>query len=419
MKVLLLGHFQDFNSLSINKKYEFAINLGNQFKKFNIDCYLVDYGKKLIKTNKSIFKKHIILNRKKLKILTFIELIKEYKYLYKLIFQKPILMRIASGKAKYNLIRRIIPQISPKLIMVWNPHLIEHQLIKKYCERNNIKFLAMEGSLVPGAVDIDENGSQCDSVLIKKNINYKDFTIKASMRQKVESYLEFITKNRLSKKRQENKYVDKDFKKLIHNNKINILLLGMDEVNTGILDFSGETKKCWSPHFKHSADVLDYLSTIYAKKNYSIAYKCHPNMKGKEKIVNENILLVNNTDLYDLIPEVDIVLTIGSSTCIQSILLEKPTILLGTNNLAGKDITYELNHKYELQGLISKALSQSDCKVVKKNLIEYFSFMVSYYTYAYSTEYKKYFHKSEFYLARDVEKYINVKNDSNFHYKIQ
>ena len=196
-------------------------------------------------------------------------------------------------------------------------------------------------------------------------------------------------------------------------NKIKILFLGMDDLNTGMLDSERQLKE-WSPHFNNSQDVLNYLSRSYSKNECLVVYKQHPNMIGNEKVVfHENVVLLNDVDLYDLIEMSDVVLTIGSSTCVQGILLNKPTILLGRNNLSNKNITYELENRNDLINLIIKVLKEDKSRDTQEKLVNFFCVLVQHYSYSYSNEFKKNFGRDEFHLCKNICLYLS--SNVSFH----
>lgn len=407
------------------KKINLLFKANVFFKKLGLDLILVDYSS----INSITSRKIKYLNFNNIKSKTRIS----YRYrlwvlMYLLIMRRqnislPISMIISqkslrgySYKQILNhlctiiaLYTTLIKQYKINAVIVWNAETPYHLLFRQICYLNKIKFLGIEGGMVPGTVEIDFYGTNANGSIQQNRHSFNKLSICRQDVELAKKYLSFIKHNKFSKKHQP---VSSESKKIIKNkNKSIILLAGIDEKGTNLL-WSSKKKHCaFSPFYTTEKELLNDLIKIAEVDNYQIIYKVHPNsaLCSSQSMKSEQNLFYDysNVDIFDLINVSDVMITIGSTVSIHSIIFGKPVVLVGVNSLYGFNICYDLKNQEDLRRTIKKALSKIGFTNMQKRLIEYVARSTRYYSIPFSKYCEEYYDNGGEKLANKINQMIN------------
>lgn len=290
-----------------------------------------------------------------------------------------------------------------KLVLVWNPHLAMHYLIKYLCLSCDISWLALEGGLVPGSVDVDAVGNQPCGLLVRKSKAFKALNVTNDELMRMEDYLQYVRTNRISKKISTAKS-GKDV--LSMKSRPRIFVAGMDEINTGICLRTSPFSRSWSPVFRNEMHLLEQVTDWAVKNGVEVVYKPHPNMVQCEQVKLADVRTEVSRDIYDLISASDVIVTLASSVGMQAILLGKPLVLAGVNGMIAKGIAYEVHKEADLDRALENAFSYGLTLSMKKNFINFCAKVVRYYSFAYSAQFEEAFGRGVHVVATRISEFL-------------
>lgn len=278
-------------------------------------------------------------------------------------------------------------KIKPDFFVGWNgdgPHMIYVPKIVATILKKPIVFV--ERGLLPDSYIIDSQG-----VNFKSNIagSYTPLLTKERY-QKAEAYIEkFINSNssivNLNQKILNNKPEIIDRLKLSKNGYI--FFPEQIEGDSNIV--------LNSPKFKSMTNVAEELLISAKALNLSLVIRQHPENKNNNIKYPDDVIICNDIHIHSLLRNSEFNVTINSTTGLESLLLRKPTFVLGNSIYSGKGFTFDVRNYEEIIDKYKLYSSNSEILEKQKNL--FFTFLS--------------------YLLSDYL-IFNNKSDSNEHLKI-
>ena len=231
---------------------------------------------------------------------------------------------------------------------------------------------------MPGTVEIDRHGHLVNTSITndlkffnKKSLSEDDLKV-------TRDYLELVKRNNYSKKHQPiNSSLPSNLNTPI------IFLAGIDENAVASNSIHSSRRKVFSPHYKNENELLMALIEICKKNNFTLLYKQHPNVQLVSPAAHgDGYLLVNDFNSLDLIDQSDLLITIGSTLHVHSLMRLKPVLIAGNSPLIKYDLVSHLRSKQDLELTLKACLGSV---VNYDGLIEYMSRLIKYYSFSYSS----------------------------------
>lgn len=256
-------------------------------------------------------------------------------------------------------------KIKPDFFVGWNgdgPHMIYVPKIVATILKKPIVFV--ERGLLPNSYVIDPQG-----VNFKSNIagSYTPLLTKERY-QKAEAYVEkFINSNasivNLNEKILNNK--DEIIDRLKLNKNGYIFFPEQIEGDSNII--------LNSPKFKSMADAAEELLISAKELNLSLVIRQHPENKNNNIKYPDDVIICNDIHIHSLLRNSEFNVTINSTTGLESLLLRKPTFVLGNSIYSGKGFTFDVRNSEEITDKYSSYSSNKDILEKQKNL--FFTFL--------------------------------------------
>lgn len=307
--------------------------------------------------------------------------------------------------------QKILSDEAVDVVIVWNPHAGNHLLLKELCRIYDISFLGIEGGLVPGTVELDNGGHQADGAIQRNILKFQSLEVSEKEVELADDYLRYVKSNRISKKEQSKSGVSlASLKRAMPI----VFLAGVDQRATGILSSYEGEKNLFSPFYLREKDLFKDLIDIARTEGYQVVYKPHPNSKFlpteylEFDFELEDHLVLRDADLFDLIDASDLMVTIGSTVSIHSILQDKPVVLAGVNAFRGTGICHDLVAQADLSTLLKKAFERHDFDKQKRRLVEFTARSMKYYSSPYSKYCEEFYGNAGEMLANRVKQILDV-----------
>lgn len=137
-------------------------------------------------------------------------------------------------------------------------------------------------------------------------------------------------------------------------------------------EFAAVGREFFNPEFGKQINVLRYIKETLKNNNSIHVYlRMHPNMKGMTEEAIQDIKELAGSNFFIIPPESainsyklmdlsNIVITFGSTTGVEAVYSEKPSILIGNSMYRNLNITYNPETLQELSNLLVQDLMKKD-----------------------------------------------------------
>ena len=281
----------------------------------------------------------------------------------------------------YNYINLLLDKLEPCRVILWNEFYAFHIIFKNLCIEKGIDVCFMEFGNIPGTFSVDNDGQQGESrIALRQRWGYN----RAFDTGKI---IYWIRQNRLNRNRQPTIQFGRADILGYREDKPVILYLGQDDYESCLYPYTWRTKRFHSPYFKSSDSAARMIERICRSNSWNFVYKLHPIMaqlgNTYELHRQTNGVVVNDVDLYSVIENADIVLTILSQGAYHALIHEKPVIMLGYNQLRNKGCIYQLKGGSwrKLEHLMKKALRKGFTDKQRKRFENHVAYLLGKYLY--------------------------------------
>lgn len=302
-----------------------------------------------------------------------------------------------------------IKQIQPKLMVLWNQFTWPALLIREICSQLSIRVIFLEYGYLPGSIVLNESGQMADSEIVKLG-DYQKKTLSSSDSKRALNYLNYAKELQLDRKGDDNVALVReefDFQDGLTN-----LYLGQNDLVSGLVPDWTPMRKRHSPFFTSSIEALLTLDELCQDKQLNLVFRPHPLTrdedlkKCQDSFIEPSFVVDKVPDLYRSIKKVDLVTTILSTGAYISLLLNKPTILLGRNSLTSSQCVYELSSLEDLESVYEKALHYGFTDEMKKYWIDHAAVLLKHYLYPVNKEFDHLFTLKTSDLASRIQSYL-------------
>lgn len=274
-------------------------------------------------------------------------------------------------------IKRLIKELKPKEIYLWNIYYPFHRIIKHVAEINQIPVKCVEFGCIPGTIAIDDVGQQGEAFPYRKKELFSKNRVSSQMLRETQERLDHIYRTGENRNSQEaeNNFVFIENKE---NNYKNILFLGCNDLESTFM--SSDKKKTASSLFSSSGEAYKFVKNKCKKNKWTLKYKPHPIevIRYGREIYDENYVSGNINWIID---SADLVITPFSQCAYVSMIRGVPVILLGFSELSGTGAVYEVDRKYEFESTVKIALDDGITTKMKENFLIHVARMINYYLY--------------------------------------
>lgn len=276
----------------------------------------------------------------------------------------------------YEYYADIYSKMKPEITIVWNRFLPAHEIVVNICKEKGIKVLYAENGVLPGTWVLEESGQMGASDVAVKSEEFLNKTVTDEDLSKSDEILAYLKESGDNRYTQEMFDMDERIKACKEKNKPLILFAGNYDAHAGLVPYNEEARTYHSPFFKSSNEAVSALAKIAEKNNWTVIYKPHPKAIDKAFVSRfpDSVIYIEQGNLNDLIDCVDVVATLTSQTSYISCIRGKATLLLGRNQLTGKQALYEIDSLEELESVLGDAINNgmtdSQKKMFKKHIAQ-------------------------------------------------
>lgn len=253
-----------------------------------------------------------------------------------------------------------LDKLTPNYVFLWNQFNALHRHFAAILDARGIAYGFFHDGLLPGSIALDFDGEMGESWISRNPNKFQAIDVTPDDRTRAQEFLDALQSRNLNRHAQRDDIDVADALEAIqrHNRPI-IFYAGQIDWHAGISP-DGPQRLCHSPFYTSTLDALAHLDEVAGDLGVFILFKPHPISKDKYTFLDANdypnTLILSSATLESCIQVADIVATIASQTSYVALMAGKPVMMLGRNQITGKDLTYDMATREDLKRLILTAL---------------------------------------------------------------
>ncbi len=252
--------------------------------------------------------------------------------------------------------KRVLNFNSPKFVFLWGSTCPMSRLLKFLCDELVIPYLVMERGHFPGTIGVNAAAQfyNSSSSLIPNNPQYDTDTY-----LKIKEWTEAHTEVPYAYK---NKEISTEHK-IFSDDRLKILFIGVNDVGSGIAYADKRVLEQHSTYYHSSYNALVDLHKAIniVCPEALLIIKPHPADKcNYEKIVSDNVILEQTTNINELIKVSDICVTLSTTSIAKCIVEEKPILLMSQCDISGQNIAYECVTPSDISVMLRSAINSEN-----------------------------------------------------------
>jgi FMN phosphatase YigB (HAD superfamily) len=280
----------------------------------------------------------------------------------------------------YRYLNDVLDILNPKFVMLWNQFHAFSMIAEGVCRERGVKIIYMEFGVLPGTYVIETAGQMGESRPSVYHDEFKRLPVTEKETEKAYGVWNYLYESRLNRRKQaEADSKDEILKRLVPG-RPTVFFAGQNDYESGLCPYTDRAREFHSPIFKSTEEAIVRIAEICKINGWNIIYKKHPTMAMFEKPSDppENVIEVD-ADINDVIDISDVTVTILSQVSYIALIRGKPTVMLGYNQLRGKDCAYEAYDEGLIEKTISKAISSGFTDKQKKAFATHIAQLNKYY----------------------------------------
>lgn len=282
-----------------------------------------------------------------------------------------------------------LDEYTPSYVFLWNQFNALHRHFAAILDKRGIQYGFFHDGLLPGSVAFDFDGEMGESWIAKDPDKFQAIEVSLEDRARAQEFLDTLQSRNIDRHIQRDNISVADALEAIrrHDRPI-VFYAGQVDWHAGICP-DGPQRLPHSPFYTSTLDALAHLDKVAGKLGVFILFKPHPISKDKYVYLDAsdypNTLILNSATLNACINAADIVTTIASQTSYVALMAGKSVMMMGRNQITGKDLTYDLTSRGSLKDLILTALKDPLAQSRKNGLADHVARLEKAYLFDFNT----------------------------------
>ena len=275
--------------------------------------------------------------------------------------------------------------LKPKIIIIWNQFHPLSQTATIAARQSGVPVCFTEYGVLPETVNFDILGQMGESSIARHPQNFNSLPLSQKDLDNSTIALDYYFKTGINRRAQ-NRYGEISEKIImLANGRPIIFYAGHNDLAAGMFPYKETSHDFHSPNFKSSTEAAQEIFRLADDNGWFVLYKPHP-FYSKDKIgqLPSHVLKIEDGNINECIDAADVVCTVLSQVSYISQIRNKPTVLLGYNQMRGSGATYEAFVKNEISLQINQALKFGISSSQKQAWKEHVARLLKYYLYSFN-----------------------------------
>jgi len=286
--------------------------------------------------------------------------------------------------AAFDFTAKLITQLNPVLMIIWNQFHPLSIAAQSAARQSGVKTAFIEYGLLPGTLNFDFLGQMGESAIARYPQDFNALRIEEQDIRQAGRLVRQLKQSGANRRKQPGLGQLGETLRQRANGKRIILFAGHNDHASGVIPYDDRARQFHSPFFRSSAEAISALEKIARDNDWFLIYKPHPFASRAQKVNgNECLAVIDNVDINDCIDLADCVVTVLSQVSYVSLIRNKPLVMLGYNQLYGKDCHYQAEVPEEVYSSVRSALSKGFTQSQKAAWHQHVARLMKHYLYRY------------------------------------
>ncbi|MCP5047681.1 MAG: hypothetical protein GY940_10950, partial [bacterium] len=165
-------------------------------------------------------------------------------------------------------------ETTPALCIMWHEFNGRNYILRYICRQLGLPYLYIEYGVLPGTINIDEDGQMAESSVSQRHVEFRDMKVPAKSLKIAREYLKYALETKQSRKPQNlESSIEFIVKRARDKGRIIVFYAGQNDWGSGIMPPWLENAKVHSPFYKDTIDALTHLRDLARRYNWHILFK--------------------------------------------------------------------------------------------------------------------------------------------------
>ncbi|MCP5104487.1 MAG: hypothetical protein GY950_13960 [bacterium] len=276
---------------------------------------------------------------------------------------------------------------TPSLCLIWHEFNGRHYALRYVCREMGIPYLYIEYGVLPGTVNVDEEGQMGESWVTRRYDKFRVLPVSENDLEVAAQYIDFIRESKQSRKPQDSTLSIKPIAERARQRGRKIIFCaGQNDWGSGMLPPWIKGAKIHSPYYVDTIDALMHLAELAGENDWHILFKPHPlvadRLKDIKSIVHDRIDLIPGANIFECFEESDVTVTILSGVSYLAMVHLQPVVLLGRIQLYKKGCAYEIHDRERLEKVMTEALQDGFTPDHQRRWLKHVAQLIKYYLFS-------------------------------------
>lgn len=282
-------------------------------------------------------------------------------------------------KKAYIYISLVIKLLDPKYVIIWNMFHPLSQLVKIIARKQKKQIIYAEFGVLPDTICFERYGQVGRSSIALQKEFYDSLSIDNSdLEYAREKCNEWKSVNLGRHKQDVYGSITAEIKKKARGRKI-VFYAGHNDLASGTMPYTNTSKKYHSPIFNDSFECAEYLKKIAKKNDWFLLYKPHPLWHFDGLLNDDNFMRIEEANINECIDIADVTCTVLSQISYITLIRGKPLVMLGYNQLKGKNLAFEVYDIENIETVIKNTIERPQNNDINNLFIEHIARLQKYY----------------------------------------
>jgi FMN phosphatase YigB (HAD superfamily) len=284
--------------------------------------------------------------------------------------------------------KEVLEFYQPDHLVIFSPKSVLARSYIAAAQALQIPYSGIEAGVLPGTLMVDIKGHMGESWIAQDADYFKSLPVSFLDLWKSQKYIRRVKRKNISRRPTVKIGRVKALgKRLKEQKKSVILYVGSNDVDSGHFPYKGTNKTHNSPFYPNSVEALNHLVEVCREfPDIHILAKHHPSMGRMPGYFDaedtENVTFLGKDDsIQDCLSISDMCATILSQSAYEALIRKIPVLMLGRNQISGKDCAYELKSHDALRSLVVEAKENGLTKKMHSNFVKHTAQLMKYSAY--------------------------------------
>lgn len=279
--------------------------------------------------------------------------------------------------------------LNPELVMIWNAFHPLSQCAEKAARLSGIPVCYAEFGALPGSMNVDFIGQMGESAVVQEAEIFDRLPLTQADMDNARLALQVFRETGANRRIQA-QYGESDFAEKVRKAAAGrpiVFFAGHNDLASGMYPYTEHTKRFHSPIFSSSGEAGKAMAQIAAENGWFLLYKPHPMFQPDGRLEHmENVFRVGDVNINECIDVSDVTCTVLSQVSYIARIRNKPVVMLGYNQMRGKNVAYEADKIEDIPAAVDAAIKEQSSEEKEEAWVRHVALLLRHHLYLWGNE---------------------------------